>query len=156
MKNLRYLALGIFLIQCSTSGASGNLEDLAGARAAHVEMMIQGCIAAFVDMNIRGYMQRASEAGKPFDSEEAAKAEITSSPLWKADIEPAIRSGCECAYASEIKAINEAKSIQEIEAAVSSVSELKKDPKAAEAWLKEWERCAQEVFDMHKSKRAKK
>lgn len=140
------------LLVQSASGASPS-DEVAQARASSIRAAVSGCMAAIIDPAVMGYMQRAEEAGKPFASVADARADLTGNPRWKTEMEPMIRTACECSMKSDIDSIQSAGSAEAIQKIFSDVQKRLSDPASAEAEAAKFERCVQSLVEKLDEKR---
>lgn len=135
-------ALAMSLSGQPASGATPS-DELSLTRAGSIRSLISGCMAAIIDSSVIGYMRRAEQVGKPLASEAEARADMAGNPRWKAQMEPMIRTGCECSMKPEIDGIQAAQSVEAVQKIVFDLARRLGDPTTAVAEAAKFERCVQ-------------
>jgi hypothetical protein len=110
-------------------------------------------MAAIIDSAVMDYMRRAEQVGKPLSSEAAARADMTGNPRWKKEMEPMIRTACECSMRPEIDGIQTAQSVEAVQKIVLDLARRLGDPATAAAEAAKFERCVQRLVQKSDEKK---
>ncbi|WP_146114990.1 hypothetical protein [Malikia spinosa] len=146
-KHLRIAAALTICLSDQYATSATPSVDISNIRKSVIGELVSGCVAAVIAPAVRSYMQRAEQDGEPFSSEFEARAEMTGSAKWKSEMEPIIRSSCECLMKQEIDDIKNSQSTDDIENIVLILSKRHVGSMNIEAEEEKLKHCFKHVFD---------